>query len=49
MPANELAAANDRITITCDRAYVAGAREGTGDQRRLALRVYSLVVEPRAP
>jgi Protein of unknown function (DUF2723) len=43
--ANELAAANDRITITCDRAYVAGGREGTGDQRRLALRVYSLVVE----
>ncbi len=49
VPANVLAAANERITITSDRAYVAGQREGTGDQRRLALRVYSLVVEPQAP
>jgi hypothetical protein len=49
VPANVLAAANDRITLTSDRAYVAGQREGTGDQRRLALRVYSLVVEPQAP
>jgi Protein O-mannosyl-transferase TMEM260-like len=49
VPANVLSAANERITITSDRAYVAGQREGTGDQRRLALRVYSLVVEPQAP
>jgi Protein O-mannosyl-transferase TMEM260-like len=49
VPANVLSAANGRITITSDHAYVAGQREGTGDQRRLALRVYSLVVEPQAP
>src|SRR5262245_5744579 len=49
VPADALSAANERITITSDRAYVAGQREGTGDQRRLALRVYSLVVEPQTP
>jgi hypothetical protein len=47
VPADALAAANGRITITSDRAYVAGEREGTGDRRRLAVRVFSLVVEPQ--
>jgi hypothetical protein len=45
IPADALAAANGLITLTSDRAYVAGEREGTGDRRRLALRVYSLSVE----
>jgi hypothetical protein len=45
IPADALAAANGRITITSDRAFVAGEREGTADRRRLALRIYSLTVE----
>jgi hypothetical protein len=46
IPADVLSAANGRITITSDRAYVAGEREGTADRRRLALKIYSLIVEP---
>ena len=45
IPADALAAANGRIVILSDRAFVAGEREGTADRRRLALRVYSLTVE----
>jgi hypothetical protein len=45
IPADVLAAAGGRITITSDRAFVAGAREGTADRRRLALRIYSLSIE----
>jgi hypothetical protein len=45
VPADALATANGLITLTSDRAYVAGEREGSGDRRRLALRVYSLSVE----
>ena len=48
VPADVLAAAQERITLTSDRAYVAGEREGTADRRRLALRVFSLSVEPQA-
>jgi hypothetical protein len=49
IPADALAAAGGRILMTSDRAYVPGEREGTGDRRRLALRVYSVTVEPKAP
>jgi hypothetical protein len=43
--ADVLAAANGVITVTSDQSFVAGEREGTADPRRLALRVYSVVVE----
>lgn len=45
IPAAALAAANGLVTITSDRAFVAGEREGTADRRRLALRIYSVSVE----
>jgi hypothetical protein len=45
IPADALAAANGRIVLTSDRAFVAGEREGTADRRRLAIRVYGLTVE----
>ncbi|HET7217170.1 MAG TPA: DUF2723 domain-containing protein [Vicinamibacterales bacterium] len=45
IPADALDAAHGRITLTSDRAFVAGEREGTADRRRLALRIYSLAVE----
>jgi hypothetical protein len=49
VPADALAAANGLITVTSDQAFVAGEREGTADPRRLALRVYSVVVERHVP
>ena len=45
VPADVLAAANGRITLTSDRGFVAGEKEGTADRRRLAIRVYSVMVE----
>jgi Protein of unknown function (DUF2723) len=45
IPAAALAAGNGLVTITSDRTFVAGEREGTADRRRLALRIYSLTVE----
>ena len=45
IPADVLAAANGRITLTSDRGFVAGEKEGTADRRRLAIRVYSVTVE----
>jgi len=45
IPADALAAANGRIVITSDRGFVAGEKEGTADRRRLAIRVYSVMVE----
>jgi hypothetical protein len=45
IPADALTAAQGRITITTDRAFVAGERTGTADRRRLSLRVYSLSVQ----
>jgi len=47
VPADALAAANGRITVTADQVFVAGEREGTADPRRLALRVYAVTVEPQ--
>ena len=45
IPPDLLAAANGRVTITSDRAYVAGEREGTADRRRLALKIYAVSVD----
>lgn len=45
IPADVLTAAEGRIVLTSDRGFVAGEEEGTADRRRLAVRVYSLVVE----
>src|SRR5262249_18039507 len=45
VPPDALLAANDRVTITSDRVFVPGDRDGSADRRRLALRVYSLKVE----
>jgi hypothetical protein len=45
IPADALAAADGRIVVTSDRAFVAGERQGSADRRRLALRVYALSVE----
>jgi hypothetical protein len=45
IPADALAAASGRVTITSDRAFAPGEREGTADRRRLALRIYSLAVD----
>jgi hypothetical protein len=47
VPGDLLTAADGRIVLTSDRAYVAGEKEGTADRRRLALRIYSLSVEGR--
>jgi hypothetical protein len=44
IPADLLMAASGQIVLTSDRAYVAGEKEGTADRRRLAVRVYSLMV-----
>jgi hypothetical protein len=40
-----LAAADGRVVLTSDRGFVAGEQEGTADRRRLAVRVYALVIE----
>jgi hypothetical protein len=45
IPADVLNAANGRVTLSSDNAYVAGEREGTADRRRLALRIYSVVLD----
>jgi hypothetical protein len=49
IPADVLDAAGGEVVIASDRAFVAGEREGTADRRRLALRIYSVVVEGRTP
>ena len=47
VPADALTAADGRIVLTSDRGFVAGEREGTADRRRLAIRMFSVVVEGR--
>ena len=47
IPADLLASAGGRIVLTSDRDFVAGEKEGTADRRRLAIRMYSVVVEGR--
>jgi len=48
IPPETVAAANGLVTITSDRTFVAGERQRTADQRKLALRIYSLTVEEDA-
>ena len=45
IPNDALAAADGRVVLTSDRAFVAGEKEGTADRRRLAFRIYQLTVE----
>jgi hypothetical protein len=44
LPADALAAADGRVAITSDKFFVPSEREGSQDQRHLALRVYSYSV-----
>ena len=44
LPAGLLTASNGRVTLLSDKWFVPGDREGTGDRRHLALRVYSFSV-----
>jgi transmembrane protein TMEM260 (protein O-mannosyltransferase) len=44
LPADALASADGRVVITCDRFFVPAQREGSPDQRHLALRMYSYSV-----
>jgi len=41
LPAAALAAADGRVVITSDKSFVPAERDGTPDQRHLALRIYS--------
>jgi hypothetical protein len=45
LPADALAAAEGRVTISSDRAFVPAERGGPPDRRRLALRIYSYSVK----
>jgi hypothetical protein len=45
LPADALAAADGRVVLESDKWFVPGERTGTGDRRRLALRIYSFTVE----
>ena len=45
IPPNVLDAANGLVSLTSDRTFIAGEREGTADRRQLALRIYSVSVE----
>ena len=44
LPADALAAADGRVVITCDKFFVPAQRDGSADQRHLALRMYSYSV-----
>jgi 4-amino-4-deoxy-L-arabinose transferase-like glycosyltransferase len=41
LPADALASADGRVVIESDKWFVPGEREGSGDQRHLAMRIYS--------
>ena len=45
LPVDALAAADGRVVVESDRSFVPGERDGTGDKRRLALRIYSYSVK----
>jgi hypothetical protein len=45
LPADALAAADGRVVIESDKSFAPGERDGTGDKRRLALRIYSYSVK----
>jgi hypothetical protein len=44
LPQAALAASDGRVVITSDKHFVPGARQGSGDMRRLAVRMYSVGV-----
>jgi hypothetical protein len=44
LPGDALASANGRVVITSDKFFVPAQRDGSADQRHLALRIYSYVV-----
>lgn len=44
LPHAALVAADGRVVITSDKHFVPGARQGSGDMRRLAVRMYSVGV-----
>ena len=44
VPAAALAADEGRVVLEADQSFVPGEREGTGDRRQLALRIYSVDV-----
>jgi hypothetical protein len=47
LSASLLARGNGRITLTSDRRFIPGDREGTADRRHLALRIYSVATSPK--
>ncbi|MBW8895496.1 MAG: hypothetical protein JF613_04850 [Acidobacteria bacterium] len=44
LPADALAAADGRVIVTSDKFFVPADRQGSLDQRHLALRIYSYTV-----
>ena len=44
LPAEALAAADGRVVFTCDKFFVPAQRDGSMDQRHLALRMYGYSV-----
>ena len=44
VPAAALAAAQGRVVLTSDKFFIPGERQGSADQRHLALRIYSVSV-----
>ena len=44
VPAAALAAAQGRVVLTSDKFFIPGERQGSADQRHLALRIYSVTV-----
>jgi hypothetical protein len=49
IPAGILANANGAVTLAMDRAYLPGVAEGTGDTRRLGLRLFDIRLHPVSP
>jgi hypothetical protein len=49
VPAADVAAAGGAIAIETDRVYLPAEAEGTGDTRRLALRLFTIEVHPVTP
>ena len=46
VPAADVVRAEGAIAIETDPVYLPGPAEGTGDERRLGLRLYECLVEP---
>jgi hypothetical protein len=45
LPADALAAADGRVVVASDKFFVPAERDGSADQRHLALRIYSYSVK----